>query len=76
MADYSNTIRTRPVARQKYIPIEQRLTPTQAAARLNVARPTIYRWVWAGILPAYRLGSRKLYLDLHEVDRAFLAVNL
>jgi excisionase family DNA binding protein len=46
------------------------LTVAEAAAILRVAPSTIRRWIRAGQLPAYRLGSRRLALrrdDLAEL---------
>jgi excisionase family DNA binding protein len=45
------------------------LTVAEAAAILRVAPSTIRRWIRAGQLPAYRLGSRRLALRRDDLDR-------
>ena len=35
----------------------QFMTATQIATELNVAEPTVYNWIRAGVLRAYRTGG-------------------
>jgi excisionase family DNA binding protein len=43
------------------------LSPVQAARRLNVSVPEVYRLIDAGTLPAYRIDDQIRLLG-HEVD--------
>ena len=43
-------------------PIEEYLTVAEAAALIRVNRSTIRRWISAGMLPASRVGARRLAL--------------
>jgi excisionase family DNA binding protein len=45
------------------------LTVTEACRLLKVHRTTIWRWIRAGRLPAYRLGPRELRLRRDDVAR-------
>jgi excisionase family DNA binding protein len=40
----------------------------EAAARLNVSRASVYRWIEEGRLPAVRLGGRGAPLRISEAD--------
>jgi excisionase family DNA binding protein len=40
------------------VPLRQFLTVPEAAERLRVSPKTVYRLVWAGELPALRVGSQ------------------
>lgn len=47
-------------------------TVSEAAALLNISRATIWRWIEAGKLPAYRLGPKNIRIkkeDLKAVIR-------
>ena len=43
-------------------------SPSESADYAGVCTKTIYRWIAAGELTAYRAGKRLLRLDLHDVD--------
>ncbi len=49
---------------------ETKLLPiTEVARRLSISRPTAYRRVWEGSLPAYRLGETgPLRVDETELE--------
>ena len=40
------------------VPLRQFLTVPETASRLRVSPKTVYRLVWAGELPAHRIGSQ------------------
>ena len=45
-------------------------TVAEAARALRVSRPTVWRWVHSGRLPAYRIGGRAIRIrnaDLHRL---------
>lgn len=46
------------------------LTLDDAAASMSVSVKTIRRWIAAGILPAYRCGSRAIRVRLEDLDSA------
>ena len=37
---------------------EPLLTPSDVADRDNVSVKTVLRWIWTGLLPAYKLGDQ------------------
>ena len=43
-------------------------SPSESAEYARVCTKTVYRWIHAGELPAYRAGKRLLRIDLHDVD--------
>lgn len=45
------------------------LSPRQAAEYLGLAPITLYRWIWAGRLPAKRLPSGQLRIEPEELDK-------
>lgn len=45
------------------------LTVAQAAEQLGVHPSTIRRWIDAGILPAYRLGPKRIAVKQSELER-------
>ena len=51
------------------------LTRKQASDYLGIAFPTLKRLVDSGIIPAYRLGKRKVYFKQNEIESALKAVN-
>lgn len=42
-------------------------TVAQAAKVLNVSHSTVWRWIRAGKLPAYRIGSRNLRIRQQDI---------
>ena len=48
---------------------EEYLTVAQAAAALHVNRSTIRRWIDQGILPAYRIGQRRVAIKRQDIAR-------
>jgi excisionase family DNA binding protein len=46
------------------------MTVKEAATRLELAEPTVYRLIAAGILPAHRMGlkGRKIVLEVADVE--------
>jgi excisionase family DNA binding protein len=44
-------------------------TVAEAARRLNVSHSTVWRWIRARKLPAYRVGSRNLRIRSVDLDR-------
>lgn len=51
---------------------EDTLTVAEAARLLHVSESTIWRWINQGMLPAYRVGRRRVrirHADLREVVR-------
>lgn len=48
---------------------DEYLTVAEAAALLKVSKSTIWRWIDAGTLPAYRVGSRGVRLKRAEVEQ-------
>lgn len=41
----------------------------EAAVYSRVPAPTLRRWIAEGLLPAYRLGPRRMQIDLNDIDR-------
>lgn len=48
---------------------QDRVTVAQAADLLQVNQSTIRRWIREGKLPAYRVGERRLALNVADLDR-------
>lgn len=44
------------------------LTVAEAAAALNVSRATVWRWIDAGKLPAYRAGAKTIRIRREDLD--------
>lgn len=44
-------------------------TVAEAAEQLNVSHSTVWRWIRAGKLPAYRVGSRNIRIKRGELSR-------
>jgi len=40
--------------------------PTTAAKLLNVSRPTLYRWINAGVIQSKRFGASRLRIPLAQ----------
>jgi excisionase family DNA binding protein len=40
----------------------------EAEAASGIPAPTLRRWISEGRLPAYRLGPRRIQVDLNDVD--------
>ena len=45
------------------------LSPRQAAERLGLTPLTIYKWIWAGRLPAKRLPNGALRIEAEELEK-------
>ncbi len=45
------------------------LTVADAAARLRVSRPTVWRWIDSGRLPAFRVGARSIRIREEDIER-------
>jgi excisionase family DNA binding protein len=45
------------------------LTVAEAAERLRVSRPTVWRWIDSGKLPAFRVGARSIRIREEDIDR-------
>ena len=47
------------------------LSVSDVARRLNVSKPTVYRRIWEGQIPALRIGDEigPLRVPEHELDR-------
>lgn len=45
------------------------LTVAEAAERLRVSRPTVWRWIDSGRLPAFRVGARSIRIREEDIDR-------
>ena len=43
-------------------------TLTDAAGRAGVDPKTLRRWIASGLLPAYRMGPRRVRIDLNDLD--------
>jgi len=41
----------------------------EAAKRLHVSHPTVWRWIKSGRLPAYRVGPKTIRVKLADLDR-------
>jgi len=50
------------------------MTVAEVARLLRVDQATVRRWIAGGILPAYRVGRRKLYIDRKDVHE-FVAMS-
>lgn len=51
-------------------------SPSESAEYAGVCTKTIYRWIQAGELPAYRAGKRLLRVDLNAVDELMIGGQL
>lgn len=51
------------------VPAERRATIKEASAYSGVPEGTLRRWISERRLTAYRVGPRKLQVDLNDVDR-------
>lgn len=51
-------------------------SPGASAEYAGVCTKTIYRWIQAGELPAYRAGKRLLRVDLNALDALMLGGEL
>lgn len=50
--------------------VERRyLTPTEVGAMIGVDAATIRRYIAAGVIHAVRVGKRRLFIDVDEVNR-------
>jgi excisionase family DNA binding protein len=49
--------------------VTQLLTPAEAAARLGVARGTLYNWISDGKIAVVRLSGRCVRIRETEIDR-------
>lgn len=45
------------------------VTPAEAATIAKVDRQTVYRWIWSGTLPAWRVGRRKVMVSRSDLFR-------
>lgn len=48
---------------------DEYLTVAEAAALLKVSKSTVWRWIEAGTLPAYRVGRRGVRLKRAELEQ-------
>lgn len=48
----------------------------EAAEALHVSRATIWRWIDAGRLPAYRVGPRRIRIKVEDLRRAVQPVRV
>lgn len=44
-------------------------SPAEGAERYGISTRSIYRYIAAGLLPAYRIGPRMLRIDLDDLER-------
>jgi excisionase family DNA binding protein len=51
---------------------DEYLTIAEAAALLKVSKSTVRRWIEAGTLPAYRVGSRGVRLKRAEMEQVVI----
>jgi excisionase family DNA binding protein len=49
--------------------VQKLLTVDEVAARLNIRKLTVYRWVSTGQLPCVRLAARTLRFNETDIDR-------
>jgi len=52
------------------------VTVDQAASILRVSRSTLWRWLKTGVLPAYRIGGRRVWLQRSDLMRLVKPVNV
>jgi excisionase family DNA binding protein len=45
------------------------VTVAEAAQRLHVSHPTVWRWIKAGRLPAYRVGPKSIRIKSADLER-------
>jgi excisionase family DNA binding protein len=50
---------------------EEYITVAEAAGLLRVSPSTIWRWIDQGVLPAYRIGQRRIRLKRVDLARVF-----
>lgn len=64
-------------ARPSNTPIEHArwASVAEVASYIGASEKTVYRHVWAGELPARRLGKKMLRIDLNDVDALLRPVN-
>ncbi len=59
----------------KLLDDEEYCTVPEAAALLRVNPSTVWRWIEAGRLPAYRVGLRSIRIKRRHLDRIVTPVN-